>query len=148
MQNKIRFDWLDSMNQVIPPGYYAPLVFILWVVVLWLAKKLLVRRLRQWTQRTSTRWDDVLIEAISFPANFLILASGLVILINLLPLSEQIDRFAAAALQACVVIAAVLFGDRFLRELLNGYSARIAASGLSPGIVPGLVRGFLVGIGA
>jgi small-conductance mechanosensitive channel len=140
--------WLHTWNGTFAPFLLAPTVFVVWVLSLWLAKRILVRRLRKWASRTSVVWDDMLVDSLSFPLNFLILASGVAVFTQLLELPDKADRIAAIALRACVVFAIVFFADSLLRALLARRESRTALGGLSHGLVKGLVRGFIIGMGA
>jgi small-conductance mechanosensitive channel len=140
-------DWIQSLNQIVPPVIYAPALALGWILVLWLAKRFVVYRLKKWARTTSVRWDDVVIDAISFPANFLIFASGLTLLINLLPLPEKADKVMTIILQASVVFAIVFFIDRLVQGLMRTYSSSAIFSRASGGITKGLTRGFIMGLG-
>ena len=98
-----------KIDQIIPSFLYVPVFVVVWILFLWLVKSFVVRRLRKWAEKTSQRWDDIIIGAISFPANFLILASGLALLSNLLSLPAEAHKITAIAFQGCVVFAIVFF---------------------------------------
>jgi len=140
-------DWVAKLNQVVPPGFYVPAAVLLWLLGLWLVKKLVIHRLRKWAARTALRWDDILVEALSFPINFLILASGLTLLIQLLPMPEKADKAVLIAMQGAVVFAIASFLDRLAKGLYREYSAS-ALGHVSQGLVLGLIRGFIIGMGA
>jgi small-conductance mechanosensitive channel len=142
------FIWLESLSEVIPPVVYAPAAFLAWIFALWVIKRFIVYRLRKWAAKTPGRWDDAIVESLSFPANFLIFASGLTILANLLPLPDKVDRLMTIALQGSVIFAVVFFCDSFLRAVLKEYASKTIFGQMSEGIVQGLVRGFVIGIGA
>lgn len=137
---------MESVN-VIPPQFYAPAASLASVLALWLLKTLIMGRLKQWSAKTAQRWDDVLVHAISFPANFLIIASGIVIFMSLLSVSEETGKFLTIALQACVVIAAVMFLDRFVKGFLDAYASKSFFSNVSHSLTKGILRGFIIGLG-
>ena len=133
---------------MIPPILYAPLVLVAWLLGLWLLKRVVIRRLRNWKPKSSTvSWAQLLIEAISFPANFLILASGLAIFTNILPLADKYSHWANMALQGSVIVAIVIFLDKLLRGILDEYAAQSLFTRASHGITKGLIRAFIIGIG-
>jgi small-conductance mechanosensitive channel len=127
--------------------WYAPAVFFLWLVLLWLAKRYVFFRLKRWAASTRTSWDDVLIEAVSFPVDFLIFASGLVLLLKLLPLPEKADLISAKLFQGSVIFSIVLFMDRLTRALLDNHVSQPIFSKVSHGFTKGVVRVFIIGIG-
>ncbi len=131
----------------IPPYLYAPAVVAAWFLACWLAKKIVVRRLRAWASKTSTDWDDILVDSLSFPLNFLILASGLALLIRLLPMPAKADRMAELALQGSAIFAVVCFADSLIRGMMGRSKAPIF-SAVSHGVTKGLIRGFVIAIGA
>ena len=127
--------------------FTAPVAFGVWVLGFWLLKRILVRHLKRWAEKTSARWDDILVNSLSFPLNFLILASGVLIFTRVLPLSFQADRMAATALKACLVFTVLFFLDRLLLALMDHYTDRHVFSHAAQGTMKGIVRCFLVGIG-
>ena len=129
------------------PSFYAIPILILWLVFFWFVKRLLIHRLRKWASKTKQHWDDILVGAVSFPVNFLILASGLAVCASVLPLSEEADRLTTIAFQSSIIFAAVLFLDKFLTNLLTEYSSMPLFNQVSGGVVKGLVRGGVIGIG-
>ncbi len=130
----------------IQPYFYAPVAVIAWLLGCWLTKKIIVRRLRAWAAKTSTDWDDILVDSLAFPLNFLILASGLALLVRLLPMPAKIDRVAVLVLQGSAIFAAVCFLDSLIRGMMGRSKAPIF-SVVSHGVTKGLIRGFIIAIG-
>ncbi|MBI3315801.1 MAG: mechanosensitive ion channel family protein [Candidatus Omnitrophica bacterium] len=124
-----------------------PAVFLFWLCALWLVKRYFLYRLRRWAVSTKTRWDNIVIGALSFPLDFLILASGLVLLEKILPLSSQADEFTSKLFQGCVLFSAVFFLDRFVKGALDEYTSKPIFSRISHGVAKGVIRGFIIGIG-
>lgn len=140
-------DWLEKIGRIIPASLYAPAIVVAWMLALWLVKRLIVRRLTKWASKTSQRWDDIIVGAISFPANFLILASGLALLTSLLTLPKEIHRIAAIAFQGCLIFAIVFFLDSFVKLSIDRYASKNIFSKVSHNLTKGLIRGFIIGIG-
>ncbi len=138
--------WPDFVRNGIPPAFYAPAVTVLWLLALWLAKRIVVRRLRDWASRTTAAWDDLVVDALSVPLNFLILASGVALLSHLLPLPEAADRVATIALQGSLIFAIVLFADNLAHRFMDRKAK--AVGNISQGVVKGLIRAFVIGLGA
>lgn len=139
-------NWIERLNQVVPPWAYVPAAVLLWILGLWLVKKIILHRLKKWAEKTAFRWDDILIESLSFPLNFLILASGLTFLVQLLSMPEKVDQVMIIAMQGAVVCAIASFLDRLAKGFYQEYSATVLGQ-VSQGLVLGLIRGFIIGIG-
>ncbi len=135
------------MPQALPSYFYTPVIFLLWVLVLWLIKRIVFGRLKKWAASTPLWWDDVLVESLSFPINFLILASGLAIFTNLLPLSKTIDHWVAVGFRSSVILCVVLFLDNGVCRVLDRHALKSARAQASQGIVKGLIRSFVIGLG-
>lgn len=140
-------DGIRSVIDRIPPYLYAPIVFLVWITVLWTLKKLVVARLRKWSRTTSVIWDDLLIDSLAVPLNFLIFASGLTVLAYVLPMPEKADRLAQIALQGSIVFAIVLFFDNLVRNYMKRKAGTAAFGNISHGLTKGLLRGFIIGLG-
>ncbi len=139
---------LESLKDSLPKFFYAAAVFAIWLLALWLFKRILFRRLKVWASKTPQWWDDIFVDSLSFPLNFLIIASGLPILAETLQVSSKADRLAGMALQGTVIFCVVLFCDNLARGLMRARAARDSAfRTLSQGVIQGLVRGFIIGIG-
>ncbi len=141
-------EWFESVKQSIPPELYAPVAFCVWVAFLWAVKGIVVARLKKWAKQTTVRWDDVLIDAIAFPANFLILASGLTIFTRVLSLPPEIDKFILIALKGSIIFAVVSFLDRLAVGIIREYSSKAIFSGISQGVTKGILRALIIGVGA
>lgn len=139
--------YISALNKGAAPSFYAIPVFVAWIFIFWLMKRFFIHRLKNLALKTKHRLDDIIIDAISFPSNFLIIASGLAVCANILPLSEEIDRFTTIAFQSSIIFAAVFFLDRFLTSLLAEYSSVPFFDQVSKGVVKGLVRGCIIGLG-
>lgn len=139
--------WVDHLNGFVYPYVYGPVVFILWVTLLWLIKRLLIYRLRKWTEKTAFRWGSILIESLSFPINFLIFASGITLLTNLFPLPDKVEALTTIALQGSIIFAIISFLDRLIKGLMTEYAQKGVLGHVSQGIAQGLIRGFVIGIG-
>lgn len=140
-------DWLETLGSMVPPFLYAPVLAVVWMLVLWLVKRLVVRGLRKWASKTPQHWDDIIVGAISFPANFLILASGLALLTNLLSLPKEAHRTAAVVFQGCLIFAVVFFLDSFAKAAVDRYASKTVFSKVSHGLAKGLIRGFVISMG-
>src|SRR5690348_6038820 len=134
--------------QFISPSFYVPAMVAVWLLGWWLVKRIVFRRLRDLAAKTKGDWDDIIVEALSFPLNFLILASGLVVLIELLPMPTRVDRFVTLTLQGSVILAGAFFLDNLIRIVMARHSSQPIFAAVSYGVTKGLIRGFVIGLGA
>ena len=128
---------------------YAPLVYFIWVSILLLVKRAFFGRIRKFAERTKTRLDDILLEALDFPLVLLIFVSGAVILEKVSPLGQdaELTRYFIVGLKATTIIAVVLFFDRLLKNLIHTYTPKLEILKTSGGIAQGFVRALVIGLG-
>ncbi|HTL69894.1 MAG TPA: mechanosensitive ion channel family protein [Candidatus Eisenbacteria bacterium] len=144
MTSQLLHDWLNRLA----PYLYAPAVTFAGVLALFLAKRIVFRRLAAWAAKTAVTWDDLIVRALSMPLNLVILASGGAMFVFLLPLPVEADHAAMTVLQGTVILAVVLFADRMLTGLLAQKAGSAVFGSVSQGVMKGLVRGFVIGLGA
>ncbi len=138
---------LQSLPWPASPWVQGPAAFLLWTAALFLARAVLLGTLRRVAARTRWEWDDVVVQALSPALTIAILASGLVILGRILPLSPEWDGAFAALLAAAVALALVVFVDRACRGILARIAERSAALQGARGLIQGIVRGLIIGLG-
>jgi small-conductance mechanosensitive channel len=123
----------------VSPWVYGPVAFVVWVVVLWTVKSLVLRRLK----RTTGQAARVLDLSVSIG----ILATGLLLLRYLLPLPSTWDRVAAVATRVALVLTGIALVDLVAILLLRRLRSRVQSVDLSQGIVKGLVHGIIFAAG-
>lgn len=126
---------------------YGPIIFLVWVFGLSLIKKLLFKKVVKLAARTKSKLDDILLRALSFPLNLLILLSGLVILGRVLPLTSEVDKAFGLVFKVGVILAIVCFVDRFCKELIREYSSKFDFLQASRVFIQGFVRVAIIVIG-
>jgi len=131
-----------------------PLVLIGTLVsalLLALLRFILINRLRHWTSRTRFTLDSLLVSSISFPLTLFSVAALLAIVENLLDYTDLIPEkdlsFSSTVTQLILIIAVVIFIDRFLQGFIGHYALRSSALKNGSGIVQGITRGLIFGIG-
>ena len=129
------------------PWILGPAVFVVWVGVLLFTRRILMRMLHRVAARTASTWDDVLIRALTTPLTIAIVTSGLLVVGRILPLAPEFDRAFDVLLQAGLVLALVLFADRFSHGALDRMAQRSPAVQGARGLIQAGVRGLLIGIG-
>jgi len=129
------------------PWIHGPLAFVLWVVGFAITRKILFAAMRRVARRANWPWDAVLVKALSAPLGITILASGLLVLERILPLSKKWDRALDVSLAAAVALAIVLFIDRASSGLLDRLAKHSADLQGARGLIQGTVRGLAAGLG-
>lgn len=119
---------------------YAPLLFLLWLIVFYSAKGVLFYALKKWGEKTKARWDLLIIKSLGLPLNIFILAGGLALLVRLLPLPPEFDAPAALAAKIITILALFLIFDRLAVQFLNRLAGKITYVDLSHGLIHALVR--------
>src|SRR2546428_11445952 len=90
-----------------------PVVFVVWIVVLFAVKKRILAITRHYRARhRSWVWADSLIDALSPAINIAILAGGVALLDRILPLSPRSDRAFDVVLAGALILALIIFADR------------------------------------
>ncbi len=133
----------DSIRNI-PSWIVGPIVFAVWVTALILIKRFIFSRIRAFAARTQSHIDDVLIFAISRPATFLILGSGILFVARLLPFSPEVDRWFNMAFGLAALLAVVLFLDRLVRGLVTHYESKIDFFKTSRAIIIGSTRAVVI----
>ena len=129
------------------PWVLGPAAFLLWLVVLFIAKRVVLGGMRRVAGRTTWTWDDVVVRALSPALSLAIVASGLVVLERILPLPPAWDRALDAGLAAAVAVALVLFADRACRGLLDHLAQRSPALLGARGLILSAARGVVIALG-
>jgi len=143
----IQANELQVLGIKISAWIYAPILFLLWLIVFYTFKGLLFRKLRNWSEKTTTKWDDFLVSSLDLPLNIVILSGGLAFLEWLLPLLADIDRAALLAVKILTIVAVFFFLDRLIAESLRLFSARVSTVDLSRGLIQGMVRLVVLSLG-
>ncbi|OGW97755.1 MAG: mechanosensitive ion channel protein MscS [Omnitrophica WOR_2 bacterium GWA2_45_18] len=124
-------------------------MFFVWVTGLLFIKNVAFRAVRRITKKTTTRLDDIFVRSAGFPVTLLIVVSGGALVEHLMPLAVegQITYYFVTGFKAAMVVAAILFADRFINGLTREYADRIEILKTSGVVVRGFVRLGLYGLG-
>jgi small-conductance mechanosensitive channel len=134
---------LDSVRSI-SPWVVGPVVFVVWVTVLIAVKRFIFSRIRAFASKTESQIDDVLIFAISRPATFLILGSGVLFVARILPFTPEVDRGFGIAFGLAALLAVVLFLDRLVRGFVSLYAPRVEFLRTSRSILVGATRAVII----
>jgi small-conductance mechanosensitive channel len=131
----------------ISPWIVGPIVFLLWMLVLFRLKQWILGRIRGYLMgRTNWLWVESLIEALSPALSITILAIGVVLLQAVLPLGARADRALGMVVAGLAILALIIFSDRLCRRFLIRLTRSHALQG-ELGLFQGVVRGVIVALG-
>lgn len=141
---------LDELQ--LPPAVIIAATVLLSTIVMYLIKRFLLARVKRLVATTSLHIDTLLLESLQAPLNILILLVNILLFERLLNhfhiTNADLSRFSAMSAQLLLVLAIVLFVDRFSNGALTTYTTKSEALRSSSGIIKGIVRGLVIGIGA
>jgi small-conductance mechanosensitive channel len=129
------------------PWVHGPVIFVLFVVGLFVAKGIVFAAMRRVAARAGWTWNTVLVQALQTPLRVAIVASGLLVLDRILPLSPKWDRAFDVILALAISLALVLFIDRACRGILDRLARTSIELQGARGLIQGSVRGVAIGLG-
>lgn len=152
----IRLEWLDlitaycrhlTVHSALSPWVIGPAICILWILILLSLKNRILRVIRRRLDgHRNWIWADSFLYALAPATTVVILASGLSLLQQTLPLNARTDRLFDAALTATIVLALFLFVDRSSRRLLSHAAAGSPTLAGAQGLLQGSVSGLLIAL--
>lgn len=120
-------------------------------IILFGLRFLIMNRLWSLTKKTRFRFDTVFVKAIGTPLTLLVFASLFILLEHLSAevgfLSKEHAHFAKTTARIILIIAIILFVDRFLRGMITSYADKSSAVRNSTGVIQGLSRATVICIG-
>lgn len=127
----------------------APLIYFLWVTLLLAVKRAAFYHIKKLASKTRTQFDDIFMSSADFPLMLLILASGGMVIENLIPVSGETDltNYFFVGFKVVTIVAVILFFDKIFSGLLKEYGGKVEILKASGGIVRGFVRVIVVGLG-
>lgn len=133
------------------PAWLVGLIFMLCSTVLMLiVKSLLLRKVQGWVDRTSFRFDTLVLKAIRAPLSIIILIVNLIIFERVLAYLEfdtaPFDEYFRRGAQLLLIIALMRFADTFSAGAISSYSGTSQIKN-SQSIIVGIARGAIYGLG-
>lgn len=89
---------------------------------LWIARRVIVKRARRWSERTSTRLDDVVVSLVGSLRLPFFFALGLWAASEYVTLSASTQKGARIAISLCTLLQAGLSGQALVRRLASGWA--------------------------
>jgi small-conductance mechanosensitive channel len=132
------------------PWIAVPLIFLCWVLVLAAVKKIVFGIVRKIAAKTTNQIDDLVLEALDFPVQLLVYASGILVVQNFLPKAAgpEVMKYLLDGFKVVVIIAGFMFVDKFLQGLIKLYALKVDILRTSSGFAQGFVRIVIIGLGA
>ena len=133
----------------ISPWFFAPVIYFLWVSILLIIKKIVFGCITKIAEKTKSKVDDILLNALNVPLVLLVFVSGSFILNWLTPVDEtgELTQWFFIALKVTAVVAIIMFFDKLLRNLIQTYGHKIDILKSGGGIAIGITRIVVMGLG-
>ncbi len=143
---------MESINifgKEIPLWLYLPVLYLLWVSILFIVKRVVFSAVHRLATKTRSKVDDIFVDALDFPLTLLIFTSGGAIIENFFPAAAEakFTRYFFLIFKATTIIAVVLFVDKLIRGLINYYSNRVEILRSAGNITHGVIRAIVMGLG-
>lgn len=143
---------LDSVTEIMPAWGLALAAVLAALASLFIAKGIILGRLRRWINSTPYRIDSLLLTAISPSLNLLIVCLCLLIyraVYSSLTGGEMpMNNYFTMGAQILLIASLVLFADRFSAGLVGSYAERSSSFRGSRAIVEGITHALVLGVGA
>lgn len=111
MKNLQRFIEQNSTEQLLTALALAVGAFI----VLYVARALLTRKLKQWSQRSSTQWDDLLADVVGATHNLMLAGISVLIGLHNLTLSPKLEQIISHGFTLILISQVGFWGHRAIR---------------------------------
>ncbi len=133
----------------LPVWLYAPLVLLVWILVLQTAKRVIFSRVRALVRNTKTQLDDILLDTLNLPLNILIFFSGLMVIQKTCVFTDmpQLAELLSTIFKASCILAIVLFFDKLSCALIDTYAIKVEILRVSRGIIKVSLRVAVLAVG-
>lgn len=115
-------------------------IVLVYLIVAFTLRYLLLRYVGRLAEKSETRWDDAFVAALRTPLTLNILASAGWVCIQYLRLPPDWNQTIDQLTRVGLIFALILFVDRFLRESVGIYQKRLDEMNLTQGLVRALLR--------
>ena len=119
---------------------------IIWLGLVFSLIPIATKYLRVKTQKSKVALDDLLVSALEFPLILFLVAMGLKVFFDAVPLSPSLARYATALLLILFIVAGYLFLDKVFIDGLSQYSKRVRFIATSAGALKSLIRIVILGL--
>jgi small-conductance mechanosensitive channel len=115
-------------------------VVLIYLVVAFGLRRVLFHQIARAAAKSATRWDDVTLAALRGPLTLLILVFAGWVAERFMTLPLGWDRALDEIIRVGLILAMILFADRFLRGAVDLYKQQLNALNLTRGFVRAVVR--------
>ncbi len=124
-----------------------PIALAAWLILFTIVKKYVYGRIMLLAEKTENEFDDLLLDALNFPLNLMMIFTGLLLMSRIMPLDRAMDIYVTNTMKVVLILAGIFFLDRSLRGLLilRGKTSEDAQA--TEGIIRGILRVFIIVIG-
>lgn len=113
---------------------------VVWCIAAFFLKKFVFAQIHKLTQKTVSRIDDIILDALNTPFNIAILFAGVSIFCGFAPLNPAVELYMNGATKAVIILCALFFIDRVVIGLLQEHDNRVPSVRLSQGVLQVLIR--------
>lgn len=129
------------------PWIFAPVLFLLWLVIALVVWRLVFRWLNLRAVKKGSGPLAAVVQTVSTPLVIAVIVSGLWGLERMLPLPAEVDHTINIVSRVLLVLMALIFVDRLVYRLLVVFKDRFAYVDITRGIVRGLLRLLILAVG-
>lgn len=140
-----------QIAEILPPWAIIPAVVFVAILTLYLIKRLILVQIKKLIDKTPYKVDTLLVHSLSTPLNLVILGLGVVFYqfcdSRLGSGSHWLENNSGLISQILLIVAFILFIDKFLNGVLESYGQQSNTLRNSRGIVKGVGRSIIFGLG-
>ena len=138
---------MTLLDLLFSPWILAPLLFLVWTVVVLLVWRILRRRLGIRAEKTGSGLLAAAVQTLGLPLTIATVVVGLWGLEGLLPLTGEVDKVVSVVAKVLLLLAGLIFLDRFVYRLLVFFRGRFAFVDITRGIIRGILRILILAVG-
>ena len=131
---------LEIYGILIPRLAIGLALVLVYLFTAFMLRRLLLNYISRIASGSKTRWDDVIVAALRAPLMLMILAFAGWIIVRYMRLPHGWDRALDITNQVALIVAVILFVDRFLRGSVELHDRQLGHMNMTPGFVRALVR--------
>jgi small-conductance mechanosensitive channel len=141
---------LEIMGHHLPWQVVAPVFYAIWVIGAWSLQKVLFIWIAKLAERTSWKFDDIVIEAAHVPVIIMIFVWGAAIVVEFfLPQNQGAwTRHIVLALKISTILAGILFVDRLVMGIIKAYTLKVEVLRTSGGFMSGVAHIVVIVLGS
>ena len=102
-------------------------IFVGVMITFFIIKRILFGHLIKWSEKTTVRWDDILVRALRTPLTLIMIVMALWVTHHFLTLPQELKELIPISARLMIVLSMLLFSDRFIVGMLNEYASQYPA---------------------